>query len=326
MSTVAVLRNPTAGRGRHRDGVTAALRALAEAGHVVKTIDAATRDEAAAASRQAVADGIDALVVIGGDGTVHLGLQAVAGTRVALGVVPTGTGNDFARALGVPLDLAAAGRTIARALDEGRYTTVDLARITPGSTTEPDRPAAPGPGGPSWWFGAVLAAGFDALVNERANAMRWPKGRRRYDLAVLAELISMDQRHYRITLDDTVLEQPACLVAVGNTPSYGGGLRMCPDARPTDGLLDVVVADPVSRLTLIRLYPRVFRGTHVRHPAVRTYRTRSVTIETRPRPTAPGGRRSRDGADVIVGYADGERIRPLPLTITAVPAALNVLV
>jgi Sphingosine kinase and enzymes related to eukaryotic diacylglycerol kinase len=321
VSTVAVLRNPTAGRGRHRDGVTAALRALAEAGHVVKTIDATTRDEAAAATRRAVQDGIDALVVIGGDGTVHIGLQAVAGTDVGLGVVPTGTGNDFARALGVPLDLAAAGRTIARALDEGRRTTIDLARITPGSTAGPDLPA--GPGGPSWWFGAVLAAGFDALVNERANAMRWPKGRRRYDLAVLAELISMDQRHYRITLDDAVLEQPACLVAVGNTPSYGGGLRMCPDAQPTDGLLDVIVADPVSRLTLIRLYPRVFQGTHVRHPAVRTYRTRSVTIETLPRPS--GGRRSRDG-DVIVGYADGERIRPLPLTITAVPAALHVLV
>ena len=320
MSAVAVLRNPTAGRGRHKDGVTAALRALAEAGHVVKTLDATTRDEALAAARQAVADGIDALVVVGGDGTVHLGLQAVAGTSVGLGVIPTGTGNDFARSLGIPLDLAAAGRTIARALDEDRRPPVALARI-PSGATEPAGPVVPG--GSSWWFGAVLAAGFDALVNERANAMRWPKGRRRYDVAVLAELAALDPRHYRITLDDAVLEQPACLVAVGNTPSYGGGLRMCPDAQPTDGLLDVIVADPVSRLTLIRLYPSVFRGAHVRHPAVRSYRTRSVTIETRPRPSAA---RRRPGADVIVGYADGERIHPLPLTVTAVPAALQVLV
>jgi len=315
MSTVAVLRNPTAGRGRQKDGVTAALRALAEAGHVVKTLDATTRDEAAAACRQAVADGVDALVVVGGDGTVHLGLQAVAGTGVGLGVVPTGTGNDFARSLGLPLELAAAGRAIARALDEDRRTTVDLARITAG----PERAGAPGG---TWWFGAVLAAGFDALVNERANAMRWPKGRRRYDLAVLAELISMDPRHYRVTLDDRVLEQPACLVAVGNTPSYGGGLRMCPDAQPTDGLLDVIVADPVSRLTLIRLYPSVFRGAHVRHPAVHSFRTRTVTLETLPRPATA---RRRPGADVIVGYADGERIHPLPLTVTAVPGALQVL-
>jgi lipid kinase, YegS/Rv2252/BmrU family len=322
MSTVAVLRNPTAGRGRQRGNVAAALRALAEAGHVVKTLDATTRDEAAAATRRAVDDGVDALVVIGGDGTVHIGLQAVAGTGVALGIVPAGTGNDFARSLGVPVDLAAAGRAIAQALDEGRRTTVDLARITPGLTGEPDG----APGRSSWWFGAVLAAGFDALVNERANAMRWPKGRRRYDLAVLAELISMDPRHYRVTLDDdTVLEQPACLVAVGNTPSYGGGLRMCPDADPTDGLLDVIVADPVGRLTLIRLYPSVFRGAHVHHPAVHRFRTRRVTIESRPRPAA-ARRGPRAAADVIVGYADGERIGPLPLTVTAVPDALHVLV
>lgn len=291
-----MLRNPTAGRGRHQHGVAAALDALAEAGHTVKTLEAATRDDAAAVTRRAVADGVDALVVVGGDGTLHLGLQAVAGTTVGFGVIPTGTGNDFARAVGVPIDPAAAGQAIVTALHENRRTTIDLARM---STSD----------GYVGWFGAVLAAGFDAMVNERANAMRWPKGRRRYDIAVLAELIRMNQRHYRITLDGTVLEQQACLVAVGNTQSYGGGLRMCPEADLTDGLLDVIVAGPVSRRTLLRVYPRVFKGTHVRHPAVRSYRARSVTVE----------------ADNIVAYADGERIRPLPLTVTAEPAALHVL-
>jgi diacylglycerol kinase (ATP) len=306
MSVVAVLRNPTAGRGKHRHGIAAALSALTTAGHIVKSLDASTRDEADAAGRRAVADGVDALVVVGGDGTVHLGLQAVAGTTVGFGVVPTGTGNDFARAVGVPIDPVAAGQAIARALDANRRTTIDLARMT-------------GPDGQTRWFCAVLAAGFDALVNERANAMRWPKGRRRYDVAVFAELISMDQRRYRITLDQTVLEQQACLVAVGNAPSYGGGLRMCPDADLTDGLLDVIVADPVTRMTLVRLYPRVFKGTHVRHRAVRSYRTRSVTIETVPRPLDPAG------SEGIVAYADGERVSPLPITVTAEPAALSVL-
>jgi diacylglycerol kinase (ATP) len=309
MSVAAVLRNPTAGRGKHRQGVAAALSALSAAGHIVKTLDATSRQEAAEAARRAVADGIDALVVVGGDGTVHLGLQAVAGTGVGFGVIPTGTGNDFARAVGVPIDPTAAGQAIARALDENRRTTIDLARTTTASPSQPDQPEV-APGGQTWWFGAVLAAGFDALVNERANAMRWPKGRRRYDVAVFAELVSMDQRHYRITLDGTVLEQQACLVAVGNTPSYGGGLRMCPDADLTDGLLDVIVAGPVSRLTLLRLYPKVFKGTHVQHAAVRSYRARSVTIE----------------ADGIVAYADGERIRPLPITVTVEPGALHVLV
>jgi diacylglycerol kinase (ATP) len=292
-----VLRNPKAGRGQHRHTVTAGIGALSATGHIVKVLDAPTRDEAAEACRRAVADGVDALVVVGGDGTVHLGLQAVAGTSVGFGVIPAGSGNDFARAVGVPADLAAAGRTIARALDERRRTTIDLARMST-------------PDGDVGWFCAVLAAGFDALVNERANDMRWPKGRRRYDLAIFAELLKMDQRHYRITIDGTVLDQQACLVAVGNAPSYGGGLRMCPEADLTDGLLDVIVADPLSRLTLLRLYPKVFKGTHVHHPVVHSYRARSVTIE----------------ADRIVAYADGERIRPLPLTITAAPAALQVLV
>jgi diacylglycerol kinase (ATP) len=156
----------------------------------------------------------------------------------------------------------------------------------------------------------VLAAGFDALVNERANRMSWPKGRRRYDIATLSELLRLRARRYRVTLDGQPLEQDANLVAVGNAPSYGGGLRMCPDADLTDGLLDVIVGGPISRLTLLRLYPRVFKGTHVRHPAVSSYRARSVTIE----------------ADGIIGYADGERTRALPLTITAAPGALRVLV
>jgi diacylglycerol kinase (ATP) len=166
------------------------------------------------------------------------------------------------------------------------------------------------PDGYHAWFGAVLAAGFDALVNERANAMTWPKGRRRYDIATLRELVSLRARRYRVTLDGELLEQDANLVAVGNTPSYGGGLRMCPNADPTDGLLDVLVGGPISRGTLLRLYPKVFKGTHVQHPLVSTYRARTVTVE----------------ADGIIGYADGERTHALPLTITAEPGALRVLV
>lgn len=293
---VAVLRNPTAGKGRHRRGVEAALAAIGTV-RTVKTLDATTRAEAADACRAAVDGGAEALVVVGGDGTVHMGLQAVAGRPVGFGVIPTGTGNDFARAVGVPLDVVAAGQAIAAALEQGRSTLVDLARMT-------------APDGYHCWFGAVLAAGFDALVNERANRMRWPQGRRRYDIATIAELMGLRQRRYTVTLDGEVVDRPAILVAVGNAPSYGGGLRMCPDADLTDGLLDVVVGGPKSRLTLLRLYPRVFQGTHIHHRSVACYRARSVTVE----------------ADGIIGYADGERTHALPLTITAEPGALRVLV
>jgi diacylglycerol kinase (ATP) len=165
-----------------------------------------------------------------------------------------------------------------------------------------------GPDGSTRYFGAVLGAGFDAIVNERANAMRWPRGPRRYDLATYLELARLRPRRYVITLDGQRTETDAVLVAVGNTASYGGGMRICPAADPTDGLLDVVVAN-CSRATLVRLKPKVYKGTHVEHPAVSAYRARTVEI----------------AADGIVTYVDGERACPLPVTVTSVPGALTLL-
>jgi diacylglycerol kinase (ATP) len=296
-SRVAVLRNPLAGRGAHEAAVSAALAALAGPDRAVEVLPARTRDEALAAVQDAVAGGVDALVVVGGDGTVHVGLQAVAGSGVGFGVIAAGTGNDFAQTMGVPADPVAAAYAIVAALEQGRHAAADLACIEDAD-------------GRRTWFGGVLACGFDALVNERANAMRWPKGRRRYDIAILLELARFRPRRYRLTFDDgTVVERPANLVAVANMASYGGGMRMAPDASATDGLLDVVVAGPVGRLTLLRLFPRVFQGTHVQHKAVTVYRTRSVRVE----------------ADGIVGYADGERTSPLPITVTVHPDAVRVL-
>jgi diacylglycerol kinase (ATP) len=155
----------------------------------------------------------------------------------------------------------------------------------------------------------VLGAGFDAIVNERANAMRWPKGPLRYDIATYAELVRLRPRPYTLTLDGRSVQLRAVLVAVGNTASYGGGMRICPDADPTDGLLDVVVAGEVSRTTLVRIKPRVYKGTHVQHPKVMSFRAHSVGIE----------------ADGITAYADGERAFPLPITVTAEPNALHLL-
>jgi diacylglycerol kinase (ATP) len=154
----------------------------------------------------------------------------------------------------------------------------------------------------------VLGAGFDAIVNERANAMRWPRGPRRYDLATYLELARLRPRRYAITLDGQRMETDAVLVAVGNTASYGGGMRICPAADPTDGLLDVVVAN-CSRATLVRLKPKVYKGTHVEHPAVSAYQARTVEI----------------AADGIVTYVDGERACPLPVTVTSAPGALTLL-
>ncbi len=294
---VAVLANPTAGRGRHAGAFDEVLKRLRAAGHPVRVLEAADRDGALAAAHRAVDDGVAALVVVGGDGTMHLALQAVAGTATPLGVVPAGTGNDFAAEVGVPTDPLAAAAAIARALASGRGRAIDLARMTGPDSTGPV------------WFGAVLGAGFDAIVNERANRMRWPRGPRRYDVAIMAELARLRARTYTVTLDGVTTEEAAILVAVGNTASYGGGLRVCPDADPTDGLLDVVIGRPMSRFTLTRLKPRLYSGTHVDDPLVVQHRARTVVL----------------AADGITTYADGERSLPLPVTITAVPGALTLL-
>ncbi|MBY8875615.1 sphingosine kinase [Micromonospora sp. PLK6-60] len=293
---VAVLANPTAGRGRHRGLLPALLDRLGAAGRPVELLSAATPDEAEAACRSAVAAGAGALVAVGGDGTVHRALQAVAGTAVGFGPVPAGTGNDFAVDTGFPADPLAAAGVIAAALREGRSRPVDLARMT-------------GPGGAERWYGAVLAAGFDAIVNERANRMRRPRGPRRYDLAILVELARLRPRRYTLRLDGVAQQFDAVLVAVGNCASYGGGMRICPDADPTDGLLDVVVGGRFDRRTLMRVKPRIYQGTHVTHPLVRSYRARTVEL----------------AAEGITTYADGERALDLPVRITAVPAAVRLL-
>jgi diacylglycerol kinase (ATP) len=292
----AVLRNPSAGRGLHAAAVERALEILAGTGHEVRVLPATTRADAIRQCHEAVADGASSLVTIGGDGTMHLGLQAVAGTGVAFGVIPAGTGNDFAVEVGIDADVVRAASDLAKAMVERHTRPLDLAYLE-------------GPGGHRAWFGAVLAAGFDSLVNERGNSMRWPKGPSRYNVAIFVELLALRSRKYRVTLDGEVREVEANLVAVGNTASYGGGMRMCPAAVATDGKLDVVVGGPISRTTLIQLRPKLFSGTHIEHPAVQTYRAESVTIE----------------AEGITTYADGERMCALPVTITARPGALSLL-
>jgi diacylglycerol kinase (ATP) len=211
-------------------------------------------------------------------------------------VVPAGTGNDFAAGIGVPADPLAAAVAIAVAVRDRTARPVDLARLVPAD-------------GAARWFGAVLAAGFDAVVNERANRMRRPRGPRRYDIAIALELARLRPRRYTLTLDGVAQTLDGVLVAVGNCPSYGGGMRICPDADPTDGLLDVVVGAAMGRASMALLKPRVRRGTHVHDPRVTSHRAREVRVD----------------AHGIVGYADGERIAPLPLTITCVPGALCVL-
>ena len=194
---LALLTNPTAGKGKGARTAAMALPRLLEAGYDVRSLAGRSPEEALDLARQCVADGIEALVVCGGDGMVHLGVQAVAGTDTPLGIIPAGTGNDVARYLDLPRsDPALAADVVAR----GKERVIDLARV--GSV----------------YFVTVLAAGFDAIVNERANAMTWPKGQMRYNLATLAELRVLAPIPYVLELDGVEERLEATLVAVGNGP------------------------------------------------------------------------------------------------------------
>ncbi|MFP3990194.1 diacylglycerol kinase [Streptomyces sp. E11-3] len=292
-SEITLFVNPTAGRGRGAHAAQPAASALRAAGFSVRTILGTGPDDALRRARAAVAAGTGALITVGGDGMAHLGLQAVAGTRTPLGLIAVGTGNDFARALGLPVrDPQAAGRVAAEALKGARIRDVDLGRV--GET----------------WFGTVLASGFDSRVNDRGNRMRWPAGRFRYDLAMVAELATFRPTPYRIRLDGgPVQEVEATLIAVGNGASYGGGMRICPGAELDDGLFDVTVVGDCSRTTLVKVFPRVYRGTHIDHPKVTVHRVSAITLE----------------AAGVTGYADGEPLGPLPLTARCVPGAVRVL-
>ncbi|WP_030157211.1 diacylglycerol kinase [Streptomyces sp. NRRL S-244] len=296
---ITLLVNPTAGRGRGAHAAQPAASALRAAGFSVRTVLGADAGDALARLRTAVREGTGAVIAVGGDGVVSLALQALAGTLVPLGVVAVGTGNDFARAMGLPVgEPAQAGRLAAEALKEGRIREIDLGRVT-GTPEQRET-----------WYGTVLCSGFDSRVNDRGNRMRLPAGRFKYDLAILAELAAFRPFPYRITLDDgPVIETEATLVAVGNGSSYGGGMRICADAVPDDGLFDVVVVGDCSRATLLRVFPQVYKGTHLGHPKVTVHRAAKITLE----------------AAGITAYADGEPLGPLPVTADCVPGALRLL-
>ena len=235
----------------------------------------------------------DALLVMGGDGMAHLGLNAAAGTEATLGLIPAGTGNDFARGVGVP-------RTVDEAVGvivAGRTRTVDLAHVS--NDTFPRR-----------YVGAVVSTGYDARVNRSTNHIRLRLGALSYGYIALRELASFSPLHYDMIIDGVRRRQEAMLVAVSNTGIFGGGMRIAPEADPTDGLLDVTVVGPVSRTTLLRLLPSMYSGAFVKHPCVEQFPARSIEL-------AGGG---------LFVMGDGEELGEVPVRVECVPGVLKVFV
>jgi len=224
------------------------------------------------------------LISVGGDGLFHLLLQLAIEFKVPLAVAPGGTGNDFYRTLGW----------------FDHELTDYLDHLVSAEPTLVDVGVVDGE-----YFGAVLSSGFDSVVNERANTLKWPKGPAKYNAAIALEFPKFKPIKFKIFADEQVLEVEAMLIAIGNGRSYGGGMQVCPDADLQDGLFDIMILHPVSKLEFIKVFPTVYKGTHIEHPQVEVIRAKQVRIESS-----------------AIAYADGERIGQLPVQVESLPQTL----
>lgn len=291
---LGVIVNPTAGRGVGKVEGAKAIELFKAAGISVVDLTGADMNEANANARHAINDSqVDGIVVVGGDGIAHLGVNLCAGTDLPLGMIGAGTGNDLARSIGMPLnDTAGSVDIILAHLNDPR--TVDAVKAQT-STGE-------------FWFFGTISAGFDALVNQRANRWRWPKGPSRYTLAMLAELASFKPIHYEATIDGEHRSFQAMLCAVANSESFGGGMRVAPNAIIDDGLLELFIVHSISRPEFIKVFPKVFTGEHISHPAVEIIQAKQVKLSSGNMPA----------------YSDGEAVGHSPVSAQIMPGSLRV--
>jgi diacylglycerol kinase (ATP) len=283
---VRFLLNPRAGRGAgaaHLDRLRV-LASRAGAGFAVSRSAADLAEQA----RRAVADGVERLLVAGGDGTMHHAAQGLAGTACALGVIPLGSGNDLAGTLGVPRDL---DRAVERALSGG-LRRIDLVRVGEIRSI------------------GYAGVGFDGDVTRRADEVRRLRGPLVYAWAVLRTLLDFQPPILRVEHDAGRFEGRAMFAVVSNLPRFGGGMRIAPGAEIDDGLLDLVIVRGISRIALLRVFPKVYAGRHAGHPAVEIVRTRRAEITLDREMTMYGGgeplRSIAAGETVVVEVLPGE--------------------
>ena len=281
-----LLINPKSGNGRgNRVGklVKQELKALGIE-YIDVSADSAQESQENLKSELRGSHKFEGLFLIGGDGTVNLAVQELVGSDLGLALIPAGTGNDFARTLN--LKLKNPEQLISEYLSS-RPTLIDVGKVG------------------EKYFVDVLSTGFDSMVNERANAMKRIKGRAKYNVSILMVLSTFKPKNYRFSIDGFAFESKAMLIAVSNGICYGGGMKVTPDAKIDDGLFDILILSPVSKFEFLKVFPKVFSGTHTTHPAVKISRGKSVEIDSD-----------------AVAYADGERVGPLPVKARVIERGL----
>ncbi|MEN9679708.1 MAG: hypothetical protein RLZ57_837 [Actinomycetota bacterium] len=276
--------NPTSGQGQGAviaQEVTNYLAAQNQEYRLITGINAQNLNR----NLKASANSDDKIIAVGGDGLIHNVLQIAVPLKLPILAIPAGTGNDFVRSLG--WDLSHRLEMIWHAINHPPIA-IDLGCVD------------------GEYFGAVLSTGFDSIVNERANRLKWPTGPQKYNLSIALELPSFKPKRYEIELDGRKLVREAMLIAIGNGSSYGGGMKVCPSARNDDGLFEIMILNPISKFEFIRVFPTVYNGEHVKHPKVEMFQAKSVSVSS----------------DAIA-YADGERIGPLPITASVTSKCLK---
>ena len=279
-----VVINPHSGNGRGASIATQVIQYLSDRIVAYQTLAADSAEALAQELSISISENsYEGVLAVGGDGLAHLVFQACVPNHIPFFIIPAGTGNDFVRSLGWSLEKI---EPLIEKVLSTEPKPIDLGNVD------------------SEWFGAILSTGFDSVVNERANSLSWPKGPQRYNVAIAMELPRFAPIEYEISYDGKNLVTEAMLVAIGNGKSYGGGMNICPQAQLDDGLFDIVILEPVSKVEFLRTFPRVYSGSHLSHPAVKTMRAEKVSISAN-----------------AVAYADGERIGPAPISAQCVKGA-----
>jgi diacylglycerol kinase (ATP) len=287
---LTILFNPAAGRGKARRKLGQALEVLRRGGLEPQVRESRDAQHLVELARRAVAENPEVLVSAGGDGTHHYVLNGLFGSAIPLGMIPLGTGNDFARAFGIPTEPRAA----ASILLAGRTRQVDVARV--GSTV----------------YGCVAGVGFDSVVTRFANERvgRLP-GRLAYAWAILRCLTRFRAEPLELHSDVRDFSGPVMFAVVGNHSTYGGGVKIAPRARMDDGLLDVCIVPPLRFLELLRWIPRAYRGQHLAHPSIVYFQAKRVSLAS---------------PSHLELFGDGEFMTELPASIEIAPRSVKIVV
>ena len=294
MKPIGVLVNPAANRGRGNQVGDQVFQQLAKADIPAINLSAESAIAAASKAQVAISDQeISGVIAVGGDGTAQLGVNICVPNQIPLGIVPAGSGNDQARQLKIQLgNPDAAIENILASIDAPKR--VDVMRVATG-----DREF--------WSFGSI-SAGFDAICAKRANGLKWPKGPNSYVAAMLLELPSFRPIEYRLTVDGEHRTFKAMLCGVSNVQNFGGGMRISPDSNCEDGELEVFILHEVSRPRLLKIFPTVYKGEHVKFPEVEIFKAKSVRLENDSYPIS----------------CDGEIVGNAPFSVEIHPGALQV--